>query len=260
MKSKTTALVTGASSGIGKELARVHAEQGGDLILVARREDKLEDIKREFEESYGVKVSILPKDLSVVGAAQELYDAVKAKGLRVEYLINNAGFGLLGKFYELSLQRQREMINLNMIALTELTYLFLPDMIQQNSGKILNTSSTASYMPGPLQAVYYATKAYVSFFSNALSEELYDTDITVTNLMPGATQSEFGAVSGMDKTSLFTKAVSAKSVAQDGYNAMMIGDLDIVSGLTLGQKMIIAMIPFTPKKILLKTIRKMQEV
>ena len=260
MKSKKTALVTGASSGIGKELARVHAEQGGDLILVARRKDKLEDIKREFEKSYGIRVRIFPKDLSVFGATQELYESVQVEALKVDYLMNNAGFGLLGKFHELPLQKQREMIHLNIIALTELSYLFLPDMLEQKGAKILNTSSTASYMPGPLQAVYYATKAYVSFFSNALAEELHDTDITVTNLMPGATQSEFGATSGMDKTALFKNTVTARSVAEDGYNAMIRGDLDVVSGLTLGQKITLSLIPFTPKKMLLKTIREMQEV
>ena len=260
MNNKKTALITGASSGIGKELAGIHAAKGGDIILVARRGDKLEDIKSDLQKSYGTDITIISKDLSVVGAAQELYDEVQARGLKVDYLMNNAGFGLLGKFYELPLQRQVEMINLNMTALTELTHLFLPEMLKQNSGKILNTSSTASLMPGPLQAVYYATKAYVTFFSNALAQELHDTDITVTNLMPGATESEFGAASGMDKTPLFKKPVSAKSVAQDGYDAMMRGDLDVISGLTFGQKIMLAMIPFTPKNILLKSIRKMQEV
>jgi short-subunit dehydrogenase len=115
-------------------------------------------------------------------------------------------------------------------------------------------------MPGPLQAVYFATKAYVTFFSNALSEELHDTSITVTNLMPGATESEFGATSGMDKTQMFTKTASARSVAEDGYNAMLKGKIDVVSGLSGAQKMMMAMIPFTPKKMLLKQIRRMQEV
>ena len=260
MQSKKTALITGASSGIGKELAGIHAAKGGNLILVARRADKLEEMKQDFETSYGIKVTVIAKDLSVDGAAQELYDTLQEKELRVDYLMNNAGFGLLGKFYELPLARQREMINLNMIALTELTYLLLPDMLKQGGAKILNTSSTASLMPGPLQAVYYATKAYVTFFSNALAEELHDTDITVTNLMPGATQSEFGGVSGMDKTSLFKSAASAKSVAQDGYNAMIRGDLDVISGLTFGQKILFFLIPFTPKKMLLKSVREMQEV
>jgi short-subunit dehydrogenase len=138
--------------------------------------------------------------------------------------------------------------------------LFLPDFVKRNKGKILNTSSTASFMPGPLQAVYFATKAYVTFFSNALSEELHNTNITVTNLMPGATETEFGATSGMDKTEMFKKTATARSVAEDGYQGMLKGKIDVVSGLTGSQKMMMAMIPFMPKKMLLKQVRQMQEV
>jgi hypothetical protein len=151
------------------------------------------------------------------------------------------------------------MINLNILALTALTRFFLPEMVKRNSGRILNVSSTASYLPGPLQAVYYATKAYVTFFSNAVAEELHDTKVTVTNLMPGATETEFARVSGMDKTSMFNKTASARNVAQDGYNGMLKGKLNVVSGLTSSQKMMMAMIPFTPRKMLLKQVRQMQE-
>jgi hypothetical protein len=133
-------------------------------------------------------------------------------------------------------------------------------MVARNSGKILNTSSTASLMPGPLQAVYYASKAYVSFLSNAVAEELYDTNITVTALLPGATDTEFAKTSGMDKTSLFNKAVSAKSVATDGYNAMLEGKLEVISGLPGSQKIMMSLLPFFPKKMILKQTRQMQEV
>jgi len=152
------------------------------------------------------------------------------------------------------------MIQLNITTLTELTRYFLDDMVQRNSGKILNVSSTASFMPGPLQAVYFASKSYVQFFSNALSQELSDTNITVTNLMPGATETEFAKVSGMDKTNLFQNTVSAYGVAKDGYDAMMKGKIDIVSGLTFGQKIMMAMIPFMPKKVMLQQIYNMQKV
>jgi short-subunit dehydrogenase len=138
--------------------------------------------------------------------------------------------------------------------------LFLPDFVARNEGKVLNVSSTASFMPGPLQAVYYATKAYVNFFSNAIAEELYDTNITVTALLPGATETEFASTSGMDKTNLFSKTVSARSVAQDGYDGMLAGKLDVVSGLTFFQKLMVFSIPFMPKKMLLKQVREMQEV
>jgi len=152
------------------------------------------------------------------------------------------------------------MINLNIVALTALTRNFLPGFVQRNSGKILNVSSTASLLPGPLQAVYFASKAYVTSFSNALAEELYDTKITVTTLLPGATETEFAKVSGMDKTTLFDKTFSARSVADDGYKGMLNGQLNVLTGLTFSQKLMMKSIPFTPKKMLLSQIRKMQEV
>ena len=257
---KNVALITGASTGIGKELAAIHASKGGDLIIIARNEHKLNQLKQELEKKYNIKAVVIAKDLSDLSAPNNIYNEVKKQGIEIDYLINNAGFGALGKFYELDLERQISMINLNVTALTALTHLFLPDFVKRNNGKILNTSSTASFMPGPLQAVYFATKAYVTFFSNALAEELYNTNITVTNLMPGATESEFGATSGMDKTEMFKKTVTARSVAEDGYNAMLKGKLDIVSGLTTMQKIMMAMIPFIPKKMMLKQVRKMQEV
>jgi len=254
------ALITGASTGIGKELAHIHAAKGGDLIIVARSKEKLEALKTELKKKYSSEVIVIAKDLSKPEAAQEIYAEVKKAGIDIDFLINNAGYGALGKFHELDYDRQISMINLNVTSLTAMTRLFLPDFVKRNQGKILNTSSTASFMPGPLQAVYYATKAYVTFFSNALSEELSDTNITVTNLMPGATETEFGATSGMDKTVLFKKTATARSVAEDGYNGMLKGKIDVVSGLTGAQKMMMAMIPFIPKKVLLKQIRKMQEV
>lgn len=257
---KNVALITGASSGIGRELALIHAEKGGDLIIVARREEKLEQLKKELEQSKGVRVYTIVKDLSMANASKEVYDEVKALGIEVEYLINNAGFGLRGKFHELQWERQQQMMQLNMIALSELTYLFLPDMIKRNRGRILNNTSTASFMPGPLQAVYFATKAFAAYLSNAIAEELHDTNVTVTNLMPGATATEFAKTADMDKTGLFKNAFSPRTVAEDGYNGMMKGKLDVVSGLTLGQKMMMSMIPITPKKILLKQVRQMQEV
>ncbi|MDX1284022.1 MAG: SDR family oxidoreductase, partial [Draconibacterium sp.] len=197
---KNVALITGASTGIGKEFANIHAEKGGDLIIVARRLEKLEELKTELEKKHSVKVLVIAKDLSLAEAPKEIYDEVKAAGIEVEYLINNAGFGGRGKFHEREWDKDLAMINLNVLALTALTRFFLPDFVKRNSGKILNVSSTASFMPGPLQAVYFATKAYVTYFSNAIAEELHDTKVTVTNLMPGATETEFAQVSGMDKT------------------------------------------------------------
>lgn len=254
------ALITGASSGIGMELAKIHAERGGDLIIVARRAQKLIDLKNELESKHKVSVTTIVKDLSVPGAAKEVFDEVRASGAQVDFLINNAGFGLRGKFHELDWSRQQQMMNLNMIALTELMHLFLPEMVGRNSGRILNNSSTASFVPGPLQAVYFATKSYVQSLTNAVAEELHDTSVTVTNLMPGATETEFAKTADLENTILFQKTVGARMVAEDGYNAMMKGKLDVISGLTFSQKLMMFMMPVTPKKILLNQMRKMQEL
>ena len=189
-----------------------------------------------------------------------MYEEVKKATIKIDYLINNAGFGGVGNFHERDLQQVIAMINLNITALTSLTHYFLQDFIANNSGKILNISSTASLLPGPLQAVYFATKAYVTSFTNAITEELRDTNITVTNLMPGATETEFGKVSGMDKTNLFDKTVSARSVASDGYKGMLKGKLDVISGLTISQKIMMATLPITPKKLVLQQVKKMQEI
>ena len=256
---KHLALITWASSGLWKEFALIHAQRGGDMVLVARREDKLWELKKEIEEKYKVSVHIITKDLTAENACQEIFDEVN-KLWKLEYLINNAGFGGIWKFHERKLEEDVNMISLNIIALTKLTRLFLPTMVEKKSGKILNVSSTASLLPGPNQAVYYATKAYVTSFSNAIAEELHDTDITVTALLPGATETEFGSKSGMDKTSLFSKTASAHEVALDWYNAMLEGKLNILSGLTFPQKILMKIIPFLPKKMLLKMVREGQEV
>lgn len=257
---KKTALITGASSGIGKEFARIHAERGGDLVVVARSEDKLEELKKELEQKFGISVLVISKDLTEPNAAKEIYEDVNIAGVQVDYLMNNAGFGGIGAFHERDIEKDLNMIDLNARALTALTHYFLKDFVAKNEGKILNVSSTASLMAGPLQAVYYATKAYVTSFTNAIAEELRDTNITVTNLMPGATETQFGEVSGMDKTSMFESTASARSVAEEGYNGMLEGELDVTSGLTFPQKVMVSLIPVTPKKILLKQVKKMQEV
>jgi short-subunit dehydrogenase len=198
--------------------------------------------------------------LTAPNAAQELYNEVKSLDIEIDYLINNAGFGGIGKFLERKLEVDVSMIQLNVVALVQLTHLFANDFVKKGSGKVLNVSSTASLIPGPLQATYYATKAFVTSYSNALSEELRGTGVTVTNLMPGATDTDFGKVSGMDKTKLFDAPVSALQVAQDGYDAMLSGEIDIISGLTFSQKLLMKMMPFMPKKLVLKQVREMQEV
>ena len=254
-----TALITGASSGIGKEFARIHAARGGNLVVVARSKGKLDALKQELEAKHHIHVTVIARDLTKSEAPKQIYEAVKQVGIEVDYLINNAGFGGHGKFHEREWESDLNMIKLNVIALTALTRLFLPDFVARNSGKVLNVSSTASLMPGPLQAVYFATKAYVTSFSNAIAEELHDTNVTVTALLPGATRTEFAEVANMEDTSLFKNAFSAESVAVSGYEGMLQGKLDVLAGLTLGQRMMMASIPFTPKKLAMKQVRKMQE-
>jgi short-subunit dehydrogenase len=257
---KKVALITGASSGIGKEFSRIHAAQGGDLVIVARNENRLNELKQELESKFKINVKVIAKDLSLAEAPKEIYEEVKASKIQIDYLINNAGFGGHGKFHERPWEMDLMMINLNVVALTALTRFFLPGFVKRNNGKVLNVSSTASLMAGPLQAVYFATKAYVTSFSNALAEELHDTDVTVTALLPGATETEFAKTSGMEKTDLFDHTFSADFVAKEGYQAMLDGKLDVISGVTFGQKMMMSFIPLTPKKIILKQIRQMQEL
>jgi short-subunit dehydrogenase len=259
METKKVALITGASTGIGKELAHIHAEHGGDLVIVARSKDKLDKLKTEIENKHSVKVMVIAKDLSKAEAPKEIYNEVTKAGIRVDYLINNAGFGGRGKFHEREWEKDLAMINLNITALTALTRFFLPDFVNRNEGRILNVSSTASFMPGPMQAVYFATKTYVQFFSNAIAEELHDTNITVTNLMPGATETEFASTAGFDQQGMFKNAFGARGVAEDGYNGMLKGKLDVISGVSFSQKILLPMVKFTPKKMVLKQIRKMQE-
>lgn len=260
MSKGNTALITGASSGIGKEFARIHAAAGGDLVITARSADKLDELKNELESAHGVKVISIARDLGLPDSAQAIYDAVKAEGIEIDYLINNAGFGGRGKFHERNWADDLTMINLNITALTALTRLFLPDFVARNSGRILNVSSTAALCPGPLQAVYYATKAYVTSFSNAIAEELHDTNITVTALMPGATESGFAATSGMDKTNLFEKTASAHDVAKAGYEGMLAGKLNVIAGVPLALRIQMVFLPLSPKKMVLKQVRQMQEV
>lgn len=253
------ALITGASSGIGLEFARIHAEKKGDLIIVARSGNKLNDLKTELEKAYGVQVYTIVKDLSAPNAAREVFEEVQSKGFAVEYLLNNAGFGGRGNFHERDWAQDEMMINLNVMALTALTRYFLPQMVARNSGKVLNVSSTASLMPGPLQAVYFATKAYVTSFSNAIASELESTNVTVTALLPGATETGFANTAGMDKTDLFKHAFSARSVAEAGYQGMLKGKLNVMAGLTFTQKMMMATIPLSPTKMVMNQVKSMQQ-
>lgn len=258
---KNVALITGASSGIGRELACLHASRGGDLVVVARSEAKLVELSAELERAHRCRVTVIAKDLSLPSAPGEVFEAVRSAGVEVDYLINNAGFGGRGAFHERCWDDDLAMMQLNMFALTALTRLFLPGFVARKSGKVLNVSSTACLMPGPLQAVYYASKAYVTSFSNAIAVELEGTGVTVTALLPGATDTEFARTADMQKTPLFAnnQNASAADVARAGYDAMLRGDLEVIAGVPLGQRMMLAAVPLTPKKLLMRQIKAMQQ-
>ncbi len=254
-----TALITGASSGIGRALAHIHAQKQGNLVLVARSADKLEELKEELEEKYKIAVTLIVKDLSRQESAEEIYNQLKKRGIEIDYLINNAGFGGVGLFYERPFEESIRMINVNVQTLTSLTHLFLADFVRRNSGKILLISSIAALMPGPLQSVYFATKAYVSSFGNALVEELKTLPVTVTTLLPGPTETQFGRISGMDKTALFYRPATVERVAQTAYKAMLKGKRNTMTGVSFFQRILLNIIPFFPKKIVLALTYKLQK-
>jgi short-subunit dehydrogenase len=233
-----TALVTGASGGIGAELARLFARDGWRLVLVARSRDGLERVGRELAEKHGTAYHVVPADLSDPAAPRAVHDAVRALGVEVDALVNNAGFGLAGPFVDIGgaapteLGRELEMLQVNVVALTHLTKLFLPAMVRRRRGYVMNVASTAAFQPGPLMAVYYASKAYVLSFSEALSVELEETGVTVTTLAPGATRTEFQNVANMASSRLFRAGhvMTAPEVARAGYDGMRAGRALVVPG------------------------------
>ncbi|MGP4075419.1 SDR family NAD(P)-dependent oxidoreductase [Halobacillus sp. K22] len=228
---KPTALITGASGGIGYEFARLFAKSGYNLIVVARSEDKLIQLKDELG---GHPVTIIPHDLSEPGSAEVLYSKVKELGLTVEVLVNNAGFGLNGQFDELPLLDQQKMLQVNVNTLTELTHLFLQDIkrapLFDIPKGVINVASTAAFQPGPKMAVYYASKAYVLSFSEALVEELRGTGITVSTLCPGATDTNFFKTAKAEHTKLVKSTMSPVNVAKAGFLGFVKGKRVIVPG------------------------------
>ena len=236
---KKYALVTGATSGIGHELAKVFAQNGYNLIVVARPSDELEKASREIASQYGVEAIAIGKDLFNAEAASELYEEVKAKGIVVNVLVNDAGQGVYGPFTETDLQRQLEIIQLNVVSLTTLTYRFLKDMVARNEGKILQLGSVVSELPSPLQSVYGGTKAYILSFSEALISEIKDTDVTITVLQPGATNTDFFNKAGAQNSKLVedkSKLSDPADVAKDAYEALMKGDDKVVSGFKIKRR------------------------
>ncbi len=256
---KNVALITGASSGIGKELARIHASRGNDVVLVSRRSKDLNDLKENIEKQLHTNAIVYAIDLTEENAAQRIYEFLQANTIRVDYLFNNAGVGGYGIFHERSMEEERKMIQLNVIALMELTHLIVQDMVKNKHGKILNTASSAGFLPGPLQSVYFATKAFVVSFSQGIAQELRETNITVTALCPGPVATGFEAAAGMEGSGLFENVASARSTAEKGYKAMLKGRLIEISDWKLAIA-IRFFLPFVPRKLILKSVEKIQRI
>ncbi|HOZ52079.1 MAG TPA: SDR family oxidoreductase [Chitinophagaceae bacterium] len=254
-----TALITGASNGIGLELARVHASKGGDLVLVARNQSKLNELKIELENQFKIKVYTIVKDLSVNNSAQEVYDETMNAKIQIDFLINNAGFGDFGMFVETDWNKELQMINLNITTLTQFTKLYLKDMVKRRIGRIMNVASTAAFQSGPTMAVYYATKAYVLSFSEAVNNEVSDQGVTITTLCPGATESGFQAAAAMEESNLVKgrKLPTSKEVAEYGYAAMMKGKTIAIHGLL--NWIMANSVRFTPRALVVKPTRKIQD-
>ncbi|HTS88538.1 MAG TPA: SDR family oxidoreductase [Gemmatimonadales bacterium] len=256
---RPVALVTGASGGIGLELARLCAKGGHDLILVARSEGKLAEIAKYLSGMYQIGVETLAVDLASPDAVDRIAATLDSREFSIDVLVNNAGFGEWGLFGRADIERQVRMIQVNVVALTRLTRLVLPTMVRRRRGRILNVASTAGFVPGPLMAVYYATKAFVISFSDAIGNELKGTGITVTALCPGPTRTSFAERAGISETNLFTgpNVMGAASVAEAGYRAMMRGRAVAIPGLA--NKLLIQSLRIAPRWLVVRLTRQFQE-
>lgn len=254
-----TALITGASSGIGQELAKLFAKDGYNLVLVARSTDKLNELGGQFWDEFGVETTVITKDLSEENAAQDVYNQVKGKNIRVDILVNDAGVGLYGKFAnETDWEREKSLIHLNVLTTTLMTKLFLKEMVERNEGKILNLASLVSITPMPLMAVYGATKAYINNFTQSLINELKDTNVSVTALLPNATDTDFFNKAGASNTKVTENLDDPAVVAKDAYNAFIKGAHKVVPG-GFANKAFEVVSYVTPQETLAGRMRKSME-
>ena len=249
MNANQTALITGASTGLGAEFARLFARDKYNLVLVARTGPKLAELADEIRQQHGITVKTIPLDLGLPQASQNLFEETQRAGIHVDVLVNNAGYGRSGNFADIPLEESYGQIQLNVTALTLLTRLYLGPMLERRSGRIMNVASTAAFQPGPLMAVYYATKAYVLSFSEALADELRKTDIRVTCFCPGATLTEFHKRAQTENARLFKQLapMDAKTVAEDGYRALMAGKTLAISGFK--NWLVAESVRFAPRKM-----------
>ncbi|MGO8997036.1 MAG: SDR family NAD(P)-dependent oxidoreductase [Polyangiaceae bacterium] len=256
---RPTALVTGASGGIGADISALLAERKYDLVLVARSRDKLAEVAAKLEAAHGVRVTVLPADLGDAAAPEAIFKAVADKGLAIDVLVNNAGLGSYGPFAEIPAKTDMGLLALNVTALTHLTKLFLPGMLARKDGRIMNVGSTAGFVPGPLMAVYYASKAYVLSLSVALANEVAGSGVTVTCLCPGATRTAFDTSAGNDKTRLFKggRVMESMAVAKAGVEAMFRGDAICVPGFM--NRLMVSTAGLAPRSMLARIARGYQE-
>jgi short-subunit dehydrogenase len=252
-----TALITGASSGIGLELARRFAQAGCNLILVARSEQALHDLASELSSQHQVLVDVIVQDLAQPSAADDIYKQVQQLGRSVDILVNNAGFGLWGRFDTTPIDKELNMLQVNIVALTHLTKLFLPGMVHRRRGKVLNVASTAAFQPGPMMAAYFASKAYVLSFTEALANEMEGTGVSVSCLCPGPTHTGFEKTASPYKIKLFEKAMSVTATADLAFRGLMDGKSLIITG---AMNRFLAMLPrFFPRRQIVKVVRGMME-
>jgi len=257
MNDGKTALITGASGGIGYELAKLFAKDHYNLVLVARGAPKLNQVADELQRQFGISARAVPLDLTAAAAPQFLFDQLQREGIAIEILVNNAGYGVLGEFSKVSREESLGQIQLNIAALTHLTKLFLGPMSERRSGKIMNVASTAGFQPGPLMAVYYATKAYVISFSEGLANELKGSGVTVTCLCPGPTETNLQERAGMENTRLVKtlRPMDAKTVARDGYRGLMAEKTLVISGFR--NWLVAESVRFSPRKLVTAVSRKL---
>jgi short-subunit dehydrogenase len=259
MSKGTYALVTGASSGIGLEFAKILAEKGHDLIVVARSNDALETLADFIRKEYKREVLVVCADLSLPGSGKKLFTEIQSKGIEPEILINNAGFGDYGFFHESKLDKQIQMIDLNVRSLTELTHLFGSKMVERRKGKIVHLSSIAAFQPGPLMSVYYASKHYVQAFSVAIANEWKEYGVTVCSLCPGPTESGFQQTASIEESPFVKgkKLPTSREVALYGYDAMIKGKVIAVHGMK--NRILSALSSITPSVFSAAVARKLQE-
>lgn len=255
---RKTVLITGASGGIGKELADRFAKDGHNMVLVARSEAKLVEMAKGYRKNYGVHVTVFAKDVTLPNVAQDIATQLEKESITVDYLINNAGFGLYGSFLETDLEKEMNMIDVNIKALTIMTKLFLPDMVKRRQGGIMNVASVAAFYPGPLMAVYFATKAYVLSFTEALQNELTGTGVTATALCPGPTATDFVDRSDVGASKLYQSGVmDVGVVADEAYRGFLRGKTLIIPGAI--HRFITSLPRFLPRKIMTGQIRARTE-